>query len=165
MIPADATDQLNQLLRDQYSRLDNQHMIEIAPDDLASRVYKRIDSSQRAPSLVRYAAFLELKQLARAICRARAAGDESDTEQTEIFALQLRYPAERDGRDVYVLRQELKYSERRKNEARLEAEGAAKIQHARMLRAETDELVRQGILVPDIEEPPAEDPSQPSLIQ
>lgn len=155
--------ELDDLIRDEYSRQDEEHRIMICPDDLASLVYDRIDKSRRAPTLVRISSLFDLKQRARGVCRERANTEDpdSETQSVMLFALQPRYPTSRDGRGGYVLREELTYRERRENSNRLRKEAASKLEHARALDAETDKLVRDGKLKPD--EPTQGDQEGPSL--
>lgn len=146
-------EQLNAIIRHKYQILDEAGTITISPSDLALEVYKEIDPSAQSPALVEFAALLELRQLARAVCRQRQADSERDAEQVGLFEFQLqdRYPAQRnlgDGHseDVYVLRPYLTVEERWKNINRLNREARSKIAHADALKAETESLVRSGQL-------------------
>lgn len=146
-------ERLNSIIRMKYNSLDNAGVEVIFPDDLAHETFKEIDPETDSPALVRIAALLELKQLARAICRQRQADSERESEQAGLFEFQLqeRYPAQRgaseDGpTDGYVLRARLTIEERRKNINRLRREARAKISHADALEAETESLIRQGNL-------------------
>ena len=145
------TEQLNSLLRVRHDELHASGMVGISTADLAARVYSEIDPGLVAPARVRWAATMELKQLARAICRERQVQSEHESENYSLFDIQLqpRYPTVRkceDGTDddVYVLRSHLSIEERKRNIDRLRREGEAKIAHADALQAETDHLVRLG---------------------
>ena len=95
---------LNSLIQEQYNLLDARKKTAIFPDELADFVYAEIDPEERSPKLVKWACILELRQLARAICRARACPDDpEDNAQGLLFALQSRYPAERGGKPGYIL--------------------------------------------------------------
>jgi hypothetical protein len=143
------TEVLNSLLRGEYNALDEAKVILISPVDLASRVYSNIDSKDVAPALVRLAAILELRQLARAVCRQRITLKEAEAEQNSLFdfKLQPRYPVKRDlEEEGYVLREYLTYDERRYNIERLRKEANAKLTHADALEAETEQLISLGKL-------------------
>lgn len=141
---------LMSLLRSEYARLDDCGEIGISPALLAAKALDAIDPAGASPVLVRIAASLELRQLARSVCRAQIEDedDEEATDQGELFAvrLQFRYPATRGGDEIYVLRDHLTIAERRSNSERLRREGAAKVRHARALDAETEKLIASGIL-------------------
>ena len=142
------TEQLNSLLRDQYKLLDSVGTVEIEPSELADLVYRQIDSQTVAPHLVQMAARLELRQLARAVCRYLNTEAAEGTEGASLFDMQLqrRYPTDREGRNPYVLRDHLTLEERHQNIERLRKEANAKLAHADALEAETEELVRRGVL-------------------
>jgi hypothetical protein len=139
---------LSAIIKEEYRRLDDRKTESISISLLAEVVYSRIDPRTVSPPLVQTAAMLELKQLARGVCRERHQRAESDSESGNLFDFQLqpRYPAERDGEDAYVLRDFLTYEERVKNIQRLRHEAGAKLAHADALEAETDQLVRSGKL-------------------
>jgi hypothetical protein len=103
------------LIREEYRKLDNDNVEWISTSMLADAVYARIDGKRAAPLLVKVAAILELKQLARAVCRDRQMKAETDAESQNLFDFQLqpRYPAEREGEDTYVLRAALNQGFRR----------------------------------------------------
>jgi hypothetical protein len=152
----ETAEQLNQKIRFVYDAMDAAGVIAISPADLADKVLKNIDPNQDSPALVEVAATLELRQLARAICRRRQDESEHDAEQEELFdfKLQMRYPTTRisdkqtGSEDIfYVLRDHLTVSERRANSNRLRREGEAKIVHANLLDAETDHLISKGELI------------------
>jgi hypothetical protein len=145
-------EQLNSIIRRKYNALDDAGVIAISPADLAAAVFDDIDPKHSSPVLVQIAAVLELRQLARAVCRERQGEDERIAEQGNLFDFQLqpRYPAIRtiDGEreEVYVLRENLTLKERLRNIDRLRREAEAKMVHADALQAETDFLVRAGKL-------------------
>ncbi len=108
----------------------------------------------RAEYNVRVAAILELRQMARAICRQRIAEEQEKAEShgDTLFEMQLqpRYPAERDGDEVYVLREKLTLDERQAIISRLRKEARAKLAHAEALEAETESLIRSGKLAMEL---------------
>jgi hypothetical protein len=141
-------EQVTQILRQHYEALDERGEIEINPAMLAGAAYQQLDQQDHAPILVRYAAILELRQMARGLCRKRIEEDAENAEHQPagLFDSQLqpRYPAMRSGQETYVRREHLTLDERGINIARLRSEGAAKLRHANALQAETDALVAQG---------------------
>lgn len=138
-------EQVLEAMRREYALLDDAGTEAIAPEMVADRVYKTLDPSTVSPTLVRYVAVLELRQLARAICRRKTDDGADDGSPHSLFPeLQRRYPAERNGVATYVLREKLTLAERRRNVATLRAESAAKAAHADSLEAETDELLSSG---------------------
>lgn len=143
-----STEVLMTAIRDRYNAFDAEGVEAIDTSLLAESVYETLDPESDSPLLVKFAAVLELKQLARSICRDRQSLAERDAEQDGLFEFQLqpRYPAARNGRDMYVLRHCLSVVERKKNIQRLRSEATAKNNHADALAAETDDLIRQGLL-------------------
>lgn len=107
-----------------------------------------IDPDRSAPGMVTLAAHLELRQLARSICRQRAKQEEGEAAQSALFddQLQKRYPATRGGEEVYILREYMTLPERAENISRLRREAASKSRHADALQAETDSLLAMGRL-------------------
>jgi hypothetical protein len=141
--------QLIEVLSAQYHELDQKSVITVYPGNIADAAYKVMDPDGLAPLMVRCAALLELRQLARSICRHTNVDDqEEERSQLPMFDgdLQRRYPAHRDGEEVYVLREFLTETERRGNVARLRAEGKSKLAHANALELETDTLFAAGKL-------------------
>lgn len=144
---SDMTAQIMQILREEYTRLDDEGPVEIDPAHIAAATMNRLDPYGAAPPLIGWAATMELRQLARPLCRKASSVDEPlDAPQGALFdgQLQRRYPALRGGRETYVLREHLSLAERRENSARLMREGESKIRHARALDAETDEMESRG---------------------
>lgn len=141
--------QVLQVLREVYVELDERGDIEVRPAMLAEAVRQRIDPEGVSPVLMTYAGVLQLRQMARGVCR-RQVGEDDDTTagQGALFdgQLQRRYPAKRAGDEVYVLRDHLTIEERRENIARLRAEAASKARHADALEAETEGLIARGLL-------------------
>jgi hypothetical protein len=145
-----STDYINSLIRTHYNKLDEKKTIAVLVNDLATETYKDLDPDDDAPPLVKWMAVLELRQLARAICRERQVHDEYEAEAKSgslfDFTLQPRYPAQREGCDAYVLRDRLTLAERRDNISRLRHEAVAKTRHADALEAETEDMIRRGEL-------------------
>jgi hypothetical protein len=157
----ETADQLMQLIRLAYAAFDDAGVVAVSPAGLAEQVMRGIDPKDRSPMLVRMAAVLALRQMARQICTDCHREDERRVErgQGSLFELQGRYPAFRSvaggpPERVYVLRSQLTYAERIRNVDRLAIEAAAKKRHSESLLAETDLLVREGTLSIDGEEPP-----------
>jgi hypothetical protein len=148
------SEQLTGIMRVKYGELNDAGMVEISPRDLAVVVLNKIDPDKEAPFLVSHAAILELRQMARMVCRKRQEEGERESEQGDLFEfrLQQRYPATRkraeddEVDEVYVLRENLTCAERRRNSARLRSESHAKLVHANALDAETDFLIDRGSL-------------------
>jgi hypothetical protein len=142
------TERINNLIREQYNRLDDANEPTISPAHLARVVYDALDPEAHAPMDVRFLANLQLRQMARQICARRNDEEENQANQGTLFEMQLqpRYPAKRDGEDVYVVRAELTLQERRLIIARLETEAKAKTRHAEALKAETEALLKRGVL-------------------
>lgn len=140
------TEQVMQILREVYDELDGTGDIEINPALIAARTLKRIDPDSESPVLVGWMAVLEMRQMARSLCRRVSCIAESASVQSELFdgQLQRRYPALRGGEEIYVLRECMTIAERRIMAARLYAEGESKIKHAQALDAETDKLEQAG---------------------
>jgi len=149
MLEIGSAEELNDIIRSNYNVLNEQRAVCIAPATLAWAALESIDPQMKSPPMARIAAFLELKQLARAICRARQLAAESSAENGTLFEgqLQPRYPTERDGEDVYVLREFLSVPERFQNSGRLRREAGAKLAHADALDAETKDLLHTGKLL------------------
>lgn len=141
-------EQLSEMLRHEYERLNQHSEIPIDPASLADTIYIQIDPTSEAPLLARYSALMHLRQLGRAICRERYKlhEEESERAQGNFFELQPRYPVTRDGTEVYIPRMEMDYLERVENIGRLRCEARTKNRHADALQAETDKLVRDGSL-------------------
>jgi len=143
------SEQVMQILRDEYARLDDSGEINIKPALLAARTKARIDPDDQSPTLIGYCAVLEMRQMARSICRQKSPTDEvTISSQTELFdgQLQRRYPATRDGEEGYVLRDHLTLAERRTIEVRMSTAAMSLARHVDAFRAETEVLVARGDL-------------------
>lgn len=138
------TEQVMQILRNQYDKALRKDSDQINPAWLAAGAYEKMDPSTRAPILVRYTSSLQLRQMARGLCRKEHETQEAESEQHEMFELQAYYPAQRNGEEVYVKRAELTLAERQANITRLRAEAESKSKHADALQAETDALMAKG---------------------
>jgi hypothetical protein len=136
-----------QILREEYARLDDAGDVEIKPALLAANTQQRLDPNGLAPTLISYCAVLEMRQMARSICRQKSpTEDVSIGSQSELFdgQLQRRYPASRNGDEVYVLREHLTLPERRSIEARMSAAARSLARHTDAFRAETETLLATG---------------------
>lgn len=112
--------------------------IRVSPLWLATEAMVSLDEFRRSPSLVYQAAHLQLRQMARAICRERFEDDKADSEQHELFPnLQKRYPAAHspDAEPEYVLLEHLTDEDVAYNVNRLRAEAKKKEAHANALEA------------------------------
>jgi hypothetical protein len=141
--------QVLQVLREVYDEIDNTGEIEVRPEMLAEAVRRRIDPENASPVLMSYAGVMQLRQMARSVCRRRIGeDDDSGQGQGALFdgQLQRRYPTKRHSSEVYVLRDHLTIAERRENISRLRAEAASKARHADALEAETEGLLARGDL-------------------
>jgi len=125
---------LRAALQEVYDR--HKHEVRVSPAWLATETMITLDKEKLAPALVYLAAHLELRQLARELCRAKwEPGDE--IEQHELFPdLQSRYPIVRArGEDPeYVLLDHMTLADCEAMIARLRAEASAKLEHARALQ-------------------------------
>lgn len=146
--PHAQTSQVMQILREEYALLDAGGVVELEAEQVAENTLARLDPDEQTPALVAWAATLGLRQMARALCRGGSATADPSVTTDELFSdeLQRRYPAQRDGRDCYVLREHLTLSERRQCADDLRREGRAKVRHGDRLDAETDALIRVGAL-------------------
>lgn len=144
------SEQVMQIIREEYARIDDAGEISIKPALVAARARERIDPDATAPTLISYCAVLEMRQMARSVCRQRSPTDDVTIarSQGELFdgQLQRRYPAEREGEEVYVLREYLTLMERRVIERRMRAAAISLGRHCDAFAAETDALEAQGAL-------------------
>jgi hypothetical protein len=139
--------QVMEILQACYDELDGKGAVEIGVDLVADAAYRVMDPQHRAPILVIYTSVLELRQLARSVCRRKVGLEEpDDPEQSRLFddQLQGRYPTKRNGREVYVKREYLSEDEYIVNSARLRAGSAALARHADALDAERLALKAAG---------------------
>jgi hypothetical protein len=112
--------------------------IRVSPAWLATEAMQELDPGRSAPPLVYMAANLQLRQMARAICRQRFEDDGDGAEQHDLWPdLQRRYPAvhSTDAEPEYVLLEHLTEADVVFNVNRLRAEAAAKMRHADALEA------------------------------
>ena len=149
MSESDDTRKLRAMLQEEYDNLSENDDVDTGI--LAKLVYERIDSDRAAPALVAHAAKLELKQLARSVCRKIHAEEEDLAENGNLFdfKLQLRYPAAHEGEniDLYRTINHMEQKDFEYNISRLEKEAEAKKMHANALRAEMEARIRKGMLV------------------
>jgi hypothetical protein len=140
------TEQIMQLLRAEYDKLDSSGEIEIEPAMLASKALAALDPESNSPVLVRWAAVMQMRQFSRTLCRQTTSGGAEDLQQDQLFGgrLQRRYPTVRGGRELYVTRENLTLGERRAITHRLSSEGSSKIAHADAFERETSRLLAAG---------------------
>lgn len=141
---ADLGNQLNEILRECISNFESD--APLSPAVLAMMAMKRLDEGGVAPVLVAYSSNLNLRQMARNILRREFDPiEKAESGQVEMFdKLQDRYPCERNGELVYVVRMQMRLEERRRVENRMRLAGVALIEHSDSMRAETDSLEAQG---------------------
>jgi len=118
----------------------HQHKVSVSPAWLATEAMVVLDPKKTAPQLVYRAAHLQLRQLARALCRRQYGEDAGELgSQHNLFpSLQARYPlstSARDGEPEYVKLEHLKSEDVRFNVARLRSEARGKQKHADALEA------------------------------
>lgn len=141
------TEQLMQMLREEYEVCRAVSEVVIKPTLLAENVRKRLDRDTRSPPLLAWAAVLELRKMASELTRPEDETDRERARTPDLFTgLQRYYPAKREGEDVRVLREHLTLAERRHCAYVLRAEATSKNMHADALDAETDSLIRRGLL-------------------
>jgi hypothetical protein len=127
---------LRVVLLDIYERRSEE--IRVSPSWLATEAMVTLDGEHHSPPLVYLAAHLQLRQLARSICRRKFEDGDDDTEQHELFPnLQKRYPAAHspDSEPEYVLLDHLSKDDVTFNVHRLRSEAQAKLRHADALEA------------------------------
>ena len=114
--------------------------VKINPSWIATEALREIDPSSRSLALVRLGCHLQLRQIARGLCRKLFENDE-DGEQptfTEFEGLQWRYPTARsrgNPEPEYILRDQMSDADIGFNAARLRSEARAKEAHADALEA------------------------------
>lgn len=112
----------------------------IAPGWVADITYQEIDPDNTAPDMVKLAALLALRQIARSLLRGKFEPEkQEEAEQHELFPkLQARYPAAHNknaSEPVYVKLECLTDDDISWNVARLRAEAQSKQEHADALEA------------------------------
>jgi|SaaInlV_165m_DNA_1040744.scaffolds.fasta_scaffold37237_2 hypothetical protein len=123
--------------------------ISIKAVDVAIRANQMIDPDNTSVALVTFGCNMHLRGMARSSLRGSYNDQDikkGPSQGTLFDRLQVMYPTKRDGEESYVKRQYLTVDERRYNANRLRKEAIAKIEHANLLDAETDELIQQGEL-------------------
>lgn len=138
-------DSLQGIVSRAINRLGEQ--IEIDPANISQAVLSELDPEQVSPLLVRFAADLELRQIARAELRKRFDPDDpTESEQHEMWPnLQKRYPKAHDKNDApkYVLLEHLREEDKTWNVRKLRKEGAAKLASADALEAWWEQMAHQ----------------------
>ena len=127
---------LSLILMDIYERRGDK--ARISPAWLATEAMAALDGDKRSPPLIYRAAHLQLRQLARGICRKKFEDDGKEAEQSDLFPnLQKRYPAAHvpDAEPEYVLLEHLTDKDVRFNVRRLRMEADSKLHHADALEA------------------------------
>jgi hypothetical protein len=131
--PKTETGDLVEVIVKIYEKHDTE--IRISPAWLATAAMRTLDRRRQSPPLVYKGCHLQLRQLARAVCRTRFE-QESDTH--EMFPdLQRRYPTKRDedAEPQYVLLEHLTEDDVNYNYGRLYSEAQGKMKHADALLA------------------------------
>lgn len=127
--------ELRKVIVDIYERRRDE--IRVSPAWLATEAMKELDPGERAPKRVYIAAHLELRQLARGICRQKFEADDTG-EQHDMFPdLQSRYPAvhSTDAEPEYVRLEHMTEEDVLWNVRRLRSEASTKLAHADALEA------------------------------
>lgn len=129
--------ELHQILTRLYEQRGQERAI--SPAWLATEAMIELDPERVSPHRVYIAAHLELRQLARGICRKRSEPESEATEQHEMFPfLQRRYPEARSANTEepqYVLLEHLTADDVKFNVQRLRSEASTKLAHADALEA------------------------------
>ncbi len=120
--------------------------ISIQPAIVAADVIAQINPVKETDPIILWGFNLQVRALARAILGKKFDPlDNDDSDQVEMFTgLQERYPVKRENGPEYILRESLTLDERNANENKLRKTGAAFIDHADALGAETAHLVDGG---------------------
>ena len=119
-----------------YDRCAN--AVRINPAWLATQVMNELDPEKTTPQLVYIAAHLQLRQLARAVCRGKFEDDGEEQESSDLFPdLQRRYPAAHspESEPEYVLLEHLSDADVCFNVDRLRKEATKKMRHANALQS------------------------------
>jgi hypothetical protein len=138
-------EEINQALREELSRCDDERISDVMPATLAERTYARF---RRADDdiHVRYGCVEHFKQMARALLAAKfdpdAERSESEAYQGDMFSghLQSRYPLPHRGREEprYRPRELLSTTELDWNIAALRKSADARLRHADALQSYRD---------------------------
>jgi len=121
--------------------------INVSPSWLATEAMAELDPERNAPDLVYRAAHLQLRQVARSICRRKFEEDGADQEQHDLFPqLQRRYPAAHstDIEPVYVLLEHVTEADVMFNLRRLRSEADTKLRHADAFEAWWQEKISRA---------------------
>ena len=149
---AQSIDVLHQHVRKAYFKLATTGMAVLIPAKIADSAYMSLDPDSVAPLSVRWGCVLQLRQIARRECARlhdpKQVVLERNEEELDLFSemLQDRYPAKRNGDEVYVLREALTVDERYRVIGRMKRCGKALVKHADALQKETETLVNTGSL-------------------
>jgi hypothetical protein len=117
-----------------------QYEIEVSAASLAAEAMIELDPNNNAPIMVRVAADLQFRQVARGILRGVMRDEEDDVEQASFAlhdALQKRYPTAHSATNsdpTYILLDHMADEDFAFNIQRLEREADAKTAHARALK-------------------------------
>jgi hypothetical protein len=111
----------------------------INPMLIATAAMREIDPLNRSPDLARLGCHLQLRQIARGLCRKLFEPDRPAVREPELFdGLQWRYPTMRSKGDTepeYILRDLMSDDDIAYNVERLRSEAQAKLHHADALEA------------------------------
>ncbi len=120
--------------------------ISIQPSTVAMDVIKQLNPVKETDPIILWGFNLQVRSLARTVLGKKYDPTEKEnSNQVEMFSgLQNRYPVKRTNESEYVLRESLTLDERNINENKLRKTGAAFIEHADALRAETAHLIDGG---------------------
>ncbi len=147
---SETSNRIWQTLREIYCS-QNETLAEVCVESLASEALLSIDPGKTAPPECAWCAKEHLKQMARSLCRHMDITLEAAAKaalQGDLFSdrLQERYPVKRAGREVYIKRELMTFSERMETVDKLNKVATGLTEHAKVLQRETYELQSQGRL-------------------
>lgn len=123
-----------------YRALDNAGAVCIFPEDLADLAFREINDWPGV-GLVIDRTIEQVYQVALEVCWERQIQEEQAFKEGQLLR---RYPATRDGGQVYVLLGSLALEELEQNIERLKGEANAKLIHAHALQARKEILITEG---------------------
>ena len=130
-------DELRRILADIYERRNDE--LRISPSWLATEAMNELDAGRESPELMgRPIHKLQLRQIARAVCRQRFETHSEALEQHELFPELQAYPSARsqgDEEPEYVLLEHMTEEDVNFNVTRLRLEGLSKLRHAYALES------------------------------
>ncbi len=140
------TDQIHRQVSKAVELLASTDGATVSPSTVASFVCAQIDPRSEVDPCLRHAAFMQFQQYARTYLRGKSGKAAPSDIQEDMFdgTLQDRYPCNRGGEEVYVLREHMTLLEFQRNADRLQKIGQSLIRHSRALLKEAARLVSKG---------------------